>query len=145
MFYNIFFTQFNNQTRNFNQLRCNTPNNSEGLVCISTKSSLVISCSYTKCNIPVLRSIINIDNLISQHPRHIGDMQPSVILLGNELGETDGVGSLHSFDKGKEHRIIPDTSSGDIRRTPHDMVAVGDSAHGGVECWTTVARGDDDG
>ena len=105
MFYNIFFTQFNNQTRNFNQLRCNTPNNSEGLVCISTKSSLVISCSYTKCNIPVLRSIINIDNLISQHPRHIGDMQPSVILLGDELGEADGTLALHLDDEVEEGQI----------------------------------------
>ena len=32
-----------------------------------------------------------------------------------------------------------------IRRTPHDMVTVGDSAHGGVECGAAVARGDDDG
>ena len=32
-----------------------------------------------------------------------------------------------------------------IRRTPHDMVTVGDSAHGGVQCWAAVARGDDDG
>ena len=32
-----------------------------------------------------------------------------------------------------------------ICRTPYDMVAVGDSAHGGVERWAAVARGDDDG
>ena len=25
------------------------------------------------------------------------------------------------------------------------MVTVGDSAHGGVQCWSAVARGDDDG
>ncbi len=55
------------------------------------------------------------------------------------------MGSLHVYDKGKEHRIILDASCGDIRRTPHDMVTVGDSAHGGVQCWAAVARGDDDG
>ena len=95
--------------------------------------------------IVIVDSIVNVNNLIPQHPRHIGDMHPSVILLGDELGEADGVGSLHVYDKGKEHRIILDASCGDIRRTPHDMVTVGDSAHGGIECRAAVARGDDDG
>lgn len=88
---------------------------------------------------------IYVNNLIPKHAWHIGDVQPSVPLLGDELGEADGVGSLHVYDKGKEHLIILDASCVDIRRTPHDMVTVGDSAHGGVQCRAAIARGDDDG
>ena len=45
---------------------------------------------------------INVDNLIPQHPRHIGDMQPSVVLLGDELGEADGTLALHLDDEVEE-------------------------------------------
>ena len=45
---------------------------------------------------------VNINNLVSQHPRHIGDMQPSVILLGDELGEADGTLALHLDDEVEE-------------------------------------------
>ena len=89
--------------------------------------------------------IVNVDNLIPQHPRHIGDMQPSIPLFGDELGEADDMGSLHLYNKGKERPISFYASCSDIRRTPYDVVTVGDSAHGGVESRATVARGDDDG
>ena len=55
------------------------------------------------------------------------------------------MGSLHVYNKSEERPISFYASCSDIRRTPYDVVAVGDSAHGGVESWATVARGDDDG
>ena len=45
---------------------------------------------------------VNVDNLVPQHPRHIGDVQPSVILLGDELGEADGALALHLDDEVEE-------------------------------------------
>ena len=48
---------------------------------------------------------INVNNLIPQHPRHIGDMQPSVILLSDELGEADGAFALHLDDEVEEGEI----------------------------------------
>ena len=52
---------------------------------------------------------------------------------------------LHVYDEGEELAIVIYRSCGDVGSTAYDMVAVGDSAHGGVECRTAVARGDDDG
>jgi hypothetical protein len=72
-------------------------------------------------------------------------VQPSVTLLGDDLGEADGVGSLHLYNKGEERPISFYASCSDIRRTSYDVVTVGDSAHGGVESRATEARGDDDG
>ena len=88
---------------------------------------------------------IYVDTLIPQHARHIGDVQPSVPLLGDDLGEADGVGSLHLYNKGEERPISFYASCSDIRCTSYDVVTVGDSAHGGVESRATEARGDDDG
>ena len=45
---------------------------------------------------------IYVDNLIPQHARHIGDVQPSVILLGDELGEADLSFALHLNDEVEE-------------------------------------------
>ena len=82
---------------------------------------------------------INVNHLIPQHPRYIGDVQPSVPLLGDELGEADGVGGLHLYDEGQELLVLLNASCGDICSTPHDMVTVGDSAYGGVQCRAAVA------
>ena len=46
---------------------------------------------------------------------------------------------LHLYDKGKEHLIILDASCGDIRRTSYDVMAVRNSAYGGVQCGAAVA------
>ena len=43
--------------------------------------------------------IVDINNLIPQHARHIGDVQPSVTLLGDELGEVDLPLALHLDDE----------------------------------------------
>ena len=88
---------------------------------------------------------VNINDLIPQHARYIGDVQPSVTLLGDELGEADGMGSLHLYNKGEERPISFYASCSDIRRTSYDVVTIGDSANGGVESRATVARSDDDG
>ena len=45
---------------------------------------------------------VNINDLIPQHARHIGDVQPSVTALGNELGEADGTLALHLDDEVEE-------------------------------------------
>ena len=45
---------------------------------------------------------VNINDLIPQHARHIGDVQPSVTLLGDDLGEADGTLALHLDDEVEE-------------------------------------------
>ena len=54
--------------------------------------------------------IVNINNLIPQHPRHIGDMQPSVTLLGDELGKLDSAFALHLDDEVEERESMPPTA-----------------------------------
>ena len=67
---------------------------------MSTLRMAVIAIVYVIVNV-----IVNINNLIPQHPRHIGDMQPSVTLLGDELGELDSAFALHLDDEVEERLI----------------------------------------
>ena len=52
---------------------------------------------------------------------------------------------LNVCDEVEELTVVLYGSRSDICRTSYDMVAVGDSTYGGVQCRAAVARGDDDG
>ena len=54
---------------------------------------------------------VYINHLIAQHAWHIGNVQPSVTLLGDELGEVDLPLALHLDDEMEESEILADPLS----------------------------------
>ena len=72
-------------------------------------------------------------------------MEPTIVVLCDELGEADLSCLLHLHDELEQAAVVGPVASDDIGSAADEVVAVLGSAHEGVELLAAVARGDHDG
>ena len=85
------------------------------------------------------------NNLTPQVAGDITDMEPTIVVLCDELGEADLSCLLHLHDELEQAAVVGSVASDDIGSAAEEVMAMCGSAHEGVELLAAVPRGDHDG
>ena len=81
------------------------------------------------------------NNLATQVAGDITDMEPTIVVLCDELGEADAALLLHLHDELEQAAVIGPVTGDEVCCAADEVVAVLGSAHEGVELLAAVARG----
>ena len=84
-------------------------------------------------------------NLAPQVAGYITDMEPTVVVLCDELGEADAALLLHLHDEFEQAAVVGPVAGDEVCCAADEVVAVLGSAHEGVELLAAVATAHDDG
>ena len=72
-------------------------------------------------------------------------MEPTIVVLCDELGEADAALLLHLHDELEQAAVVGPVAGDEVGSAADEVVAVLGSAHEGVELLAAVARGYHDG
>ena len=84
-------------------------------------------------------------NLAPQVAGDITNMEPTIVVLCDELGEADLSCLLHLHDELEQAAVVGPVAGDEVCCAADEVVAVLGSAHEGVELLAAVARGYHDG
>lgn len=91
------------------------------------------------------RRFLLFDNLTTQVARDIRDVEPAVVVLGDELGKLDLARLLHLLDEVEQPSVVGPVAGDEVGGTAQEVMAVLGTAHEGVELLAAVAAAHDDG
>ena len=103
-------------------------------------------CYCRRCRVLTANcSLLTAQNLTFQVTGHIRDMNPAIVVLGNQLREAYLPLALHLHDEAEQAAMIVAATRDEVGSTAQQVMAMLGAAHEGIELWASVARGDDDG